>query len=522
MVRDARASKRTGIPMQEIRERRAERRGITRRGFLGGAAAGAAILAIPGTARADSGRKITIVGGGIGGLSCAITLRDAGFASTVYEASGRIGGRMFSNRTNYFGGQITEWGGELIDSGHKTVRKLANRYNLPLDNLHNAQPNQSRDIYKFGGQYYAAADADADFLDMVDIVDADMEGAGYPTRYDDFTPLGQELDQMSVYEWIESRVPGGHGSPLGKLLDVAYTIEFGAEAERQSSLNLLYLLGFQPTSSQLDIFGESDEKFHIRGGNQQLPEAIAADLGAAVKTGYKLVRLQETANGRYRSTFERGNQTIEDVSDYVVLAIPFAVLKHVDTAGANFDALKRRAINRLGEGHNGKLQMQFAQRKWLGNGPWPGKSNGSSYSDTGYQATWDATRAQDGTAGILVLYSGGNPTDAMFSTAPFATAADAKVMQDAQRGLTQLAPVYPNLAWNGRATQSLFHKAPLFNASYSFYKPGQYTDFGGYEAHRQGGVYFCGEHTTQDFQGFMEGGASTGVDTAEKIVKRLT
>jgi len=61
--------------------------------------------------------------------------------STVYEANGRLGGRMFSNRTSYFGGQITEWGGELIDTGHKTVRKLATRFNLPLDNLLNAQPN---------------------------------------------------------------------------------------------------------------------------------------------------------------------------------------------------------------------------------------------------------------------------------------------------------------------------------------------------------------------------------------------
>src|SRR5688500_5179627 len=125
--RDARASKLSGIPMDEIRDQRAARRGLTRRGFLTGAAAGAAILAIPRRARAQGGRKITIVGGGIAGLTCALELRDAGFASTVYEASGRLGGRMFTNRTSYFGGQITEWGGELIDSGHKTVRKLAQR-----------------------------------------------------------------------------------------------------------------------------------------------------------------------------------------------------------------------------------------------------------------------------------------------------------------------------------------------------------------------------------------------------------
>ena len=76
---------------------------------------------------------------------------------------------------------------------------------------------------------------------------------------------------MSVYDWIETRVPGGHGSPLGQLLDVAYTIEYGADTTDQSSLNLVYLLGFQPNANRLVVFGESDERFHVRGGNEQLP-----------------------------------------------------------------------------------------------------------------------------------------------------------------------------------------------------------------------------------------------------------
>lgn len=527
LVRDVRNSKKTGIPVDEIQgvraERSAERRreGLTRRGVLTGAIAGAGLLAIPRRARAAGQPSITIIGGGIAGLTCALTLADAGYASTVYEASGRIGGRMFTNRTNYFGGQITEWGGELIDTGHKTVRKLATRFNLPLDNLLNAQPNGSRDIYRFDNQYYPATQADADFLAMADALYADLEAAGYPTTFDAYTAQGQSLDQMSIRQWIDSRVPGGVTSKLGQVLDAAYNIEFGADIENQSALNLIYLLGFQPGNQHLDVFGESDEKFHIRGGNQQLPEAIADDLGdSAVKTGHSLVKLAETPNGRYRATFARANSTVEVVSDYVVLAIPFSILKTIDTTQAGFDDRKKRAINRLGGGHNGKLQMQFSQRGWVGTGPWPGKSNGSSYSEA-YQASWEATRAQAGTAGILVLYSGGSVTDAMKTTVPFATAADAKVLQDAQKGFGQITKTFPGLAWNGKATQSLMHKNPYANLAYSFYKPGQYTDFGGYEAQKQGGVYFCGEHTTQEFQGFMEGGAITGKDTADKLIKKL-
>ncbi len=149
-------------------------------------------------------------------------------------------------------------------------------------------------------------------------------------------------------------------------------------------------------------------------------------------------------------------------------------------------------------------------------------SNGSSYADTGYQVGWEATRAQSGNPGILVFYSGGSTTDAAATTSGVrqcritgACAADAAIAQ------SQIATVYPGLSWNGKATQSLPHKSPLFRASYSFYKVGQYTTFGGYEGVRQGGVLFCGEHTSIDFQGFMEGAASEGRRAGRELAGML-
>jgi monoamine oxidase len=526
--RDLTISKRTGIPVDEVRELRAierERRGgISRRHVLLGGAAGAAALAIPKPVRASQGQpSVAVIGAGIGGLSCALTLLDKNIESTVYEASDRVGGRMFSNRTGYWSaGQITEWGGELIDSGHETILSLADRFGLVVDDLLAAQPTDSSDVYRFDGTYYAKTQADADFDAIWNVVKADRNAAPFPTTFDSFTAQGLALSNMSVYDWIESRVPGGHNSKLGQLLDVAYTIEYGADSHDQSSLNLIYLLGFQPKpfDHTLAVFGVSDEQFHIRGGNQKLPEAIADYLGDRVVTGHKLVRIKETPAGRYKLTFHRGNQTIERTYDYVVLAVPFAAYTF-DYDHAGFDPLKVQAIEELGRGHNGKLQMQFNQRGWLGNGPWPGSSNGSTFADTGYQASWEVTRAQAGTPGILCLYSGGSVTDSMQTLTAFATAADPRVRQDALTGKAQLNPVYPGLTWNQKATQSIWHKAPLFNASYSFYKTGQYTEFAGYEIEPQGNVFFCGEHTSLDYQGFMEGGAYTGVLTAKAVKKSI-
>jgi monoamine oxidase len=328
---------------------------------------------------------------------------------------------------------------------------------------------------------------------------------------------------MSLYEYIERRIPGGHRSPLGALLDVAYVIEYGADSTEQSALNLVFLLGFQPTANSLSVFGESDEKFHIRGGNQQLPQAIARYLGGdLVKTGQRLARLEETANGRYKLTFERASGTTDVVADFVVLALPFAVLNELDISGAGFDALKHQAIAEQGRGHNGKLHLQLTRRDWLGAGPWPGVSNGSSYADTGYQVSWEATRAQSGDPGILVFYSGGSTADAAITNQAFANAGNGGVRADAAIAQSRIASVYPGLSWNGKATQSLLHKSPLFRASYSFYKVGQYTTFGGYEGVRQGGVLFCGEHTSVDFQGFMEGAASEGRRAGRQLARMLS
>jgi monoamine oxidase len=147
------------------------------------------------------------------------------------------------------------------------------------------------------------------------------------------------------------------------------------------------------------------------------------------------------------------------------------------------------------------------------------RGHGSSYSDTGYQASWEATRAQPGARGILVGYSADSVTDSFSSDKAFATAANAKVHADAVTTLAQFEPVFPGLGsrWNGRAILSLFKKSPLFRASYSFYRTGQYTTFAGCEAVRQGGVLFCGEHTSIDFQGFMEGGAAEGTRAAREL-----
>src|SRR5882762_8574487 len=293
---------------------------LTRRDFLKvtGVTVGAAAFAGPMAALAATTKpggqqqqgRIAIIGGGISGLNAALTLQDAGIATTVYEASSRVGGRMHSDTTSWLNGQTSEHCGELIDSGHKTILGLANRFNLARADLLSAEPVHSTDTDYFFGQYYTQAQANADFNPVWTAVKKDLNAAGYPTHYNAYTQAGWDLDHMSLYDWIESRVPGGHISNMGQLLDVAYNIEYGNVTTQQSSLNIVYLLGFSPVPGNFSIFGASDERYHLVGGNERLPQAVAAALTAGtVQLNTTLTGIVRNADNTYSLSLKSGSTT---------------------------------------------------------------------------------------------------------------------------------------------------------------------------------------------------------------------
>jgi len=115
-------------------------------------------------------------------------------------------------------------------------------------------------------------------------------------------------------------------------------------------------------------------------------------------------------------------------------------------------------------------------------------------------------------------------TDSVAASGPYARAPESlQVGTAVSTFLTQLEPVYPGISgrWNGRASLSLPHLDPNYNCSYSYWRVGQYHTIGGYEGVRQGNVHFAGEHTSVDFQGWMEGGAITGVRAANEVLADL-
>jgi monoamine oxidase len=174
----------------------------------------------------------------------------------------------------------------------------------------------------------------------------------------------------------------------------------------------------------------------------------------------------------------------------------------------------------MGAGRNTKLQLQFRSRSWNSRGPW-GISNGNSVTDIGYQNTWDATRAQAGRNGIIVNYTGGSAAGAFHPSSPYSHAGSSpEVAAYARAFLRQFETVFPGISagWNSLASLSVPALDPNLRLAYSYWKVGQYTAFGGYEGVPQGAIHFAGEHTSQDFQGFMEGAAAEGIRAAREVI----
>ncbi|HEY3624359.1 MAG TPA: FAD-dependent oxidoreductase, partial [Roseiarcus sp.] len=286
LAREHAESSRRGVEVAKVREEWATA-SLERRRFLqgAGAAAGAALISRSRPAKAANSKpKVAIVGAGIAGLTAALTLQDEGLASTIYESSDRIGGRMHSNTTTWRNRQKSEWCGEFMDSGHAEMKRLAKRFGLTLVDEVAAQPAGSFDTLYFKGDYYSQTQADQDFVPVNAALQKQVNAAP-STTYKSFNATGYYLDHLSVYEWIEKYVPNGHNSQLGRYLDGAYNQEYGLDTPVQSSLNLVYLLGYQPPTGPWQIYGQSDERYSILGGNQLLPEAIAAALpNGGVKT----------------------------------------------------------------------------------------------------------------------------------------------------------------------------------------------------------------------------------------------
>ncbi|MEH7503448.1 NAD(P)/FAD-dependent oxidoreductase [Neobacillus drentensis] len=455
--------------------------------------------------------RIVIVGAGLAGLTSAYRLKQAGITATIYEAADRVGGRCWTRRGYFKDNQIVERGGELIDTCHKEIQELAKELGLELDNLIMSESFDNKPFYFFNQRPYSFDEVTNDFINILPKLQKDLKEVGETTLYNSYTERGFELDHMSIVDYINETVPGGIDSRFGKLLALAYSIENGADAHEQSALNLLYVLGFAQ-KEHFRMYGDSDECFHIRGGNDQIPALLAKKLHGQIKFNSQLIKIEQSGQNKIKLVFRNKEKEWTVLADKVILAIPFSILRTIDYQNARFRPLKNIAIEELGMGVNTKLHAQFVNRFWNELG-----KNGETFADTGYQQTFESSRAQQGKSGILVNFTGGETAAQQFAVT------DAKLEETTKKFLDKLEPVLPGSInhWNGLATVDHWLSNQWTKGAYSYWKVGQYTKFAGILGEREGNIYFAGEHTSIKDPGYLNGAVETGERAAFEIINDM-
>jgi len=514
-VRRGEAARRAGVPYEEWQPPR-----LSRRRFLAAGGAAAVLVAAGCSDDSDDSKPqavplgdeppVLIVGGGLAGLTAAYRLTQAGRPVALHEASERVGGRVRTLR-DYSPGRTVESGGEFVNSNHDALRTLAEQLGLAEVDTYPAYPEQAGETMHFDGTTYRFADLIDEWWEISGTVAEQYDAVGPEITAANHTPEAARLDQVSLAEWIETEVPGGLDSLLGRYLAVTYEGEYAGSVEDLNSLTIIESMG--PTAANaFDPLGDSDERYQIADGSDAVASALEGALPAdSITMGSSLVALSSDGD-RATATFDGPSGTVDVSAGQVVLALPFSILRTVDLKGAGLTDVKLRAIREQGMGTNAKLHVEHSERAW-----YDVRSNGISTSDTGLGVTWEESIAQDGDAGLLIAFTGGTAGASYPATEAHAEA-PAEVLEAALESEKTVFGQDVADAATGNAWLDAWVHDPFVGGSYAYWGLGQYTGFRGEEARAEPPFHFAGEHTSLEHQGFMNGAVETGDRVANEIL----
>lgn len=478
------------------------RAGFSRRQFLGaavrtGAGLGAAML-MPGCAGrwgsdssgADRPRRVAVVGGGFGGLACAVSMLDAGIEPIVFEASDRVGGRVWTDRS-FIAGKTVERGGEFIGPAiHTTWAAMAQRFGLEL---YEPQPLEGDTAILLDGRLIRGAEADRLFEQVDAALAALIERARHVDPVRPYQSTGAALlDSRSFAEFVNSLQI--EDATRRVLLSTAETDD-GVDPANMSLLAYLSMVA----GGRFADFYQLAESHKLSGGNDQLAWAMARHLDGRVHLNTPIESIARTKSGAVVRT--SGGQ--ETTADAVVLAVPPSVWSAIQVTPPLPANLRPQM------GRNVKLLLRLKGRAW--------ESTGLSADLSGnglVGLTWLSTRdPQDAPHGMTV-FSGGRHADELRQM---------PMNERPRAAIASLKPAFPDLA--DAVTAHRFVDWPGMmraRASYSFPAPGQVTAFGptlvdGITTDGLAPLHFAGEHTSYAFPGYMEGALSSGVRVARAL-----
>lgn len=562
LIKNAQIAKKLNLTPEQVQEKLEEsaakksRRDFIKKGAaMGGAlVAGSNFLPYASEASAQSTDTVAILGAGAAGLAAAYNLKKAGIPFHIYDAQTRIGGRMWTQKNFNKDGQSVEIGGELVDSEHYIIQALVKvllAEDEGLEAFAESDKGFQGDIFHSNGRTYSHAEFIAALDPFLEIMNAAIEDLWVGADEEDYLVYQnadkivnmRKYDKLTIKEFLYSKqMLRNVDRWVLDFVNVAYLGEYGRETEEQPSINLLYLIGTEG-GKNFELFGVSDEAYRIKGntdspGSQHLTDVLSKSLlaknqpqDAIFKLNHRLAGIRR-AGSKYFLRFKDQGELKTGYSK-VICTIPFSVLRSVEgVRGLGLSYHKQLAlfgnkeVQAFGMGQNSKLFMSFTDKVWRTNTSTIKKNIGSFYgaNDFKSQCFWESSRLQTGKMGILTNFMGGKmglkATDAHLGLA-----------------LTDLERLYSNIGnkfvprtsnLNPRIPNSKqivnWNKNNTTLGSYGCTLVGQWSTMVGAlgTTELKKTLFFAGEHTSLDWQGYMEGGFESGMRAANELIASNT
>ncbi len=434
------------------------------------------------------GVSVVVAGAGLAGLAAARDLIALGAAVTVVEARDRVGGRVFTARDGFREGQHAEAGGDMIDDDQREICALARELGLKLTRILR------------GGFGYVR-----------------RNGPGPPRIVQRRVTHGWELlarrlqpvirpYRLAERRWDSPITAGVARQSVAQWLDAT-------NAEDDLRATAIGLRGFflaDPDELSLlalvDQFSANEDiglgaMYRIEGGNDRLATALAAPLGGRLRLKTEVAAVSHRGKG-VRVSVKHAHALSQISGDYLVMTLPASVVRRIPFT-PSLPAQQHDAFARLKYGRGTKTLLQFSRRFWR----IPGRPRAFG-SALPFGALWEGNEEQRGTGGILALLAGGAASD---ETQAIVAAEGAAGLV---RALEWLGSKRADLlAWR----QVVWEDDPFARGGYAFFDPEFDTGLRPWLARPCNRIVFAGEHTSVQWQGYMNGAVESGRRAAAEI-----
>jgi monoamine oxidase len=438
--------------------------------------------------RAIEGRSVIVVGAGLAGLTAAVELQRQGAHVIVVEAQSRVGGRVLTMRGAFAQSQHGEAGGDFIDDAQHEIRRVAQEYRLEL-----------RPVLRQGFSFVRHGE-------RVRNPAAGASGERAWKRVATALAPWVRSYRLTEERWDSAFACAVGGQSVSHWLDAVH-----ADADLRAvarSLRGFFLadpedLGLLPVVDQFasDLPGQQP-MYRIQGGNDQLPAAMAAELGEALRLNTIARAVRHDATSARLTVETATGEAAQLKADYLLFAIPATTLRAIAIRPA-LPSAQVQAIAELRYGRITKSLLQFDRRFWRQ----PGRARAFG-TDAPTGAIWEANEEQEGKSGILTLMAGGQASEE----------SQKLVAHKGVEGLVQ------SLKWLGAGGAVLLHSRlvtwendPWAQGGYAYFDAGYDPRLRQWLARPYGRLLFAGEHTSIKWQGYMNGAVESGLRAAAEI-----